>query len=425
MRHLYYKQKQKDLVLDWDNAGQENLINSDAKMTVVPAFTSNNNGYNRVLFLKIEGVVEEALFTMYKTEEDPEGFTGYIFIRKINRKFVCSLKIEKGMIVAIMRKKQLTTKSSKEDTCDCDCDDEIHDWGAGCDEEVVITATHRKNLNVRFIFPRVMDVREHSAPDEGGSSYNYGGGGGSPSDSAVSPLPKVDEVKKEPCNEWKEMVKETDKRQRARNAIKCLLGMKAYPYIQFDANGKLNVGKLEEAKGIIHTSDVNQTNQDLYDALLFMAKDASIVITNLKGKVNVIVNGVNQEVTLEKIESLYNRYKDPEDRIKLLGYSVMKNKEVYYTEERINYKGLPEVHQVTVSGSRVNKLHKQAIILGHELLGHMYMFLKGKHYKHPLGSGNMSKEEREFENYIKDIERQIRHNTREIKRAMKILPDCM
>lgn len=265
------------------------------------------------------------------------------------------------------------------------------------------------------------DGGDDSDPDDSNWNDwdNWGGGGYTP------PEPEVDEVKKEPCNEWKEMVKETDKRQRARNAIKCLLGMKAYPYIQFDANGKLNVSKLEEAKGIMHTSDVNQTNQDLYDALLFMAKDASTVITNLNGKVNVIVNGVNQEVTLEKIESLYNRYKDPEDRIKLLGYSVMKNREVYYTEERINYKGLPEVHQVTVSGSHVNKLHKQAIILGHELLGHMYMFLKGKHYKHPLGSGSMSKEEREFENYIKDIERQIRHNTREIKRAMKILPDCM
>ncbi len=251
----------------------------------------------------------------------------------------------------------------------------------------------------------------------GNGDYDNGSSGGGGGGSSVS---TTEDIRKEPCNEWKEMVKEKDQRQRARNAIKCLLGMKAYPYIQFDSNGVLDVGKLEQAQSIMHASDVNQTNQDLYDALLFVAKRPRVVVARVDGLLSLKVNGVKQNVSIKQIEKYYNN-NHPNNPMNYEGFT-MKQGEIY-TDERngITYEYLSTVYQCSASE---NRLQRQAVVLGHELLGHMYKYLSAQHYTHPKDKNNILQEEKLFERYIEKIERQIRYNSREIKKAMKILPDC-
>ncbi len=258
-----------EVVVDWEQAKYEELTNTEAKIMVAPARVPNNKGYSRLLVLKLKGKVKKVLFTMHETKKTPDGFTGYIFIRKIDRTFIKSFKVENGKIVAMLRKRKIQTKAGVQGADEDDDDDEIYDWGAGCDQEVVIIGHRSGEKNLKVAGPErggginmgIYNTKFAGAEEEDTPTWDYNtGSSGSPNPTDTtnpydddikdnsSPCKKASAVgkrieTKELLKDLKEKVKETEEHAyliRRPNGLDIkgthLIGKKGARQIDFDVN---------------------------------------------------------------------------------------------------------------------------------------------------------------------------------------------
>ncbi len=169
------------MTFDWKNLTQEDLSNSNAKMTTVPVSLPGDKGYTRALFITIQDSLHKILFTMYPTETTESGnFTGYIIERDFSRKLVKGFRIAEGNVVAILKKKQkIVCRSGKSEVSEDE--DAIYDWGAGLEESVVITHTIKEPQHqLKVVFGATTGGNNGIFGAVGGydlpATWNYGGG---------------------------------------------------------------------------------------------------------------------------------------------------------------------------------------------------------------------------------------------------------
>lgn len=160
-----------------DKISQEEIINSNELLTIIPA-TTFEGVYSRILLIKIDGEIKPVVFSMVKNEElDTPEFSGMIYIHTLEKEYINTLKAENGMLMSRF-KKPIENDSSKSHFAkgDEDC------WGIACGmhgEEVIINAKRDQRIEFAYVFRF-----GGGYSDDGGQSWNYGegqqgGGGGS------------------------------------------------------------------------------------------------------------------------------------------------------------------------------------------------------------------------------------------------------
>lgn len=152
-----------------DKISQEEIINSNELLTIIPA-TTFEGVYSRILLIKIDGEIKPVVFSMVKDEQsDTPEFSGMIYIHTLEKEYINTLKAENGVLVSRFKKpigkntsKNITAKG--EDDC----------FGIGCGmrgEEVVINAKKDQRIEFTYVFRF-----EGGDSDDGGQSWSYGEG---------------------------------------------------------------------------------------------------------------------------------------------------------------------------------------------------------------------------------------------------------
>ena len=89
-----------------NHLSQEEIINSDALLTVIPATTVYGAHYSRILLLKIDNEIRSLVFGMYASgEATHEYFTGEILITDLQGNFLNGYRVANGQFVSQFRKK--------------------------------------------------------------------------------------------------------------------------------------------------------------------------------------------------------------------------------------------------------------------------------------------------------------------------------
>ena len=89
---------------------QEDILNSDALVTVIPATTKYGNHYSRILLLKINNEIQSLVFSMYASDNiNSQYFTGEILITSLQGNFLNGYRVENGRFVSQFRKKDTNT----------------------------------------------------------------------------------------------------------------------------------------------------------------------------------------------------------------------------------------------------------------------------------------------------------------------------
>ena len=85
---------------------QEEIINSEALLTVIPATTQHGDHYSRILLLKINNEIQSLVFSMYASgNAAQEYFSGEILITNLQGGFLNGYRVENGHFVSQFRKK--------------------------------------------------------------------------------------------------------------------------------------------------------------------------------------------------------------------------------------------------------------------------------------------------------------------------------
>ena len=100
------KTDKKDYVtLDLSHISQEDIINSDALLTVIPVNTIYKNYYSRILLLKIDNEIQSLVFSMYASGTANPYFSGEILITDLQGRFLNGYRVENGKFISQFRKK--------------------------------------------------------------------------------------------------------------------------------------------------------------------------------------------------------------------------------------------------------------------------------------------------------------------------------
>ena len=89
---------------------QEEIINSDALLTVLPATTTYKGHYSRILLVKINNEIQSLVFSMHAA--DTPHFTGEILITNLQGGFLSGYRVENGQFVSQFRKKTGNTSEA-------------------------------------------------------------------------------------------------------------------------------------------------------------------------------------------------------------------------------------------------------------------------------------------------------------------------
>lgn len=167
---------------DLDKISQEEIINSNELLTIIPAFTFQGV-HSRVLLIKIDGEIKSVVFSMVKDESsNTEEFSGMIYIHTLQKEYVNTFKVENGIPVSRF-KKPIGTTSSKSSFAkggdDC--------VGIACGmqgEEVIIIAKKDTKFEFNWMFQD-----DGGGSGEGGQSWDYTGdsSGGDPAGGGQDP----------------------------------------------------------------------------------------------------------------------------------------------------------------------------------------------------------------------------------------------
>ncbi|XRE44002.1 hypothetical protein ACIVBQ_002206 [Tenacibaculum discolor] len=99
---------------------QEDIINSEERLTIIPVSTKDSGYYSRILLLKVNGNIQSVIFSMYpsSTKKETNGFTGEIIITDLEGNFLKGYRANSGNLITKFTKKVLSVnKSSKGGVC--------------------------------------------------------------------------------------------------------------------------------------------------------------------------------------------------------------------------------------------------------------------------------------------------------------------
>ena len=141
-----------------DEAQLEDIKNTSAKLTVIPAKTKNENLYSRVLFLKVNDTVKGVVFNMHSNIKNKKGrFSGEITVNSLDGDLLKAFRVHNGHLNSVYNnnpsKKSSTNKSAQlfnktedDDGAECRevCGHPADDENCLCNmqwlDEVVVTA---------------------------------------------------------------------------------------------------------------------------------------------------------------------------------------------------------------------------------------------------------------------------------------------
>lgn len=179
---LSSKSKNNPFVIPYlDAITQENIINSDELITIIPTQLKNKATYSRILLLKINDEIESVVFSLVGDEQNAEGhFYGRIYISDLEGNFINGFKVENNHLVSRLVKSRSSEKKSN-----------IYSKGDGCTEcpfrdctlcgslgEVVITANTKPKIIIKDIYYTSVVPEESEVEEEEWDPYDNGGGGG-------------------------------------------------------------------------------------------------------------------------------------------------------------------------------------------------------------------------------------------------------
>ncbi len=172
---------------------QEEIINRNELLTVIPATTKYENIYSRILLLKINQEIKSVVINMHSnTVSENSLFSGEITIVSLEGIMLSAFKIQDGIVIksylsksSNISNKNISNKSTTGDSeCRQWCGHEASDPTCICNiqilDEVEITASH--NTSISYL--RIADL--YDAGGGGTCEVNCDGwdfgGGGSPTD---------------------------------------------------------------------------------------------------------------------------------------------------------------------------------------------------------------------------------------------------
>jgi putative chitinase len=109
-------------IAETDSIYQESIIQSDKKLTIIPAKTIFKNHFSRILLLKIDGEIKSVIVSMQHEEQSlSDKFSGAIIITNLNGAYITGYKIDNGIVKYQIANKKISNKthSSKSDEGGC------------------------------------------------------------------------------------------------------------------------------------------------------------------------------------------------------------------------------------------------------------------------------------------------------------------
>ncbi|WP_425659329.1 hypothetical protein [Tenacibaculum ascidiaceicola] len=166
---------------------QEDIINSEERLTIIPVSTKDSGYYSRIVLLKVNGNIQSVIFSMYpsSTKKETNDFTGEIIITDLEGNFLKGYRANSGNLITKFTKKVLSVnKSSKGGVCpdhgECTANSLCVYCTQELDEVVVSGNTSGGSAPVDYI----LDF-SGTGPDDGSSGdpntsmgWDYGDGGG-------------------------------------------------------------------------------------------------------------------------------------------------------------------------------------------------------------------------------------------------------
>lgn len=164
----------------------EDIINSSAKMGVLPCKTSNTKEYSRILVLKIQDTIKAVVFNMYPSLQHANDsvFSGDITITNLQGKIQKGYKVEAGLITKLYtpRGSGFIRKTSNTDKEECRkiCRHDVDDPHCLCNQQFLDVAVVRASRPIAYI--SVVDLYgsgiDGSESDSGGWDSTSSTGGG-------------------------------------------------------------------------------------------------------------------------------------------------------------------------------------------------------------------------------------------------------
>ena len=178
-----------------EDISQEEITNTNALLTVIPATTMYGNHYSRILLLKINNEIQSLVFSMYASDGVSQAyFSGEIIITDLDGNFINGYRVANGLITSQLKKASTNAKAftaAKNNNVVCPDHGECTE-GSNCVlclqelEEVVVGAgSGNSGGQVQYV-----DLNDFPGIDEGGADgpdmgldWDYGPGeGASPDD---------------------------------------------------------------------------------------------------------------------------------------------------------------------------------------------------------------------------------------------------
>ena len=166
---------------------QEEIINSDVFLTVIPATTIYEEYYSRILLLKINDKIQSLVFGMYASGSDTPYFSGEILITDLQGNFLNGYRVENGRFVSQFRKKA-GSKSEAAKTGNVVCPEHGECNGeSGCIlclqelDEVEVVGESGGSGDTIEVYPGLNDFPDMEGGDGGpdmGMDWDYGPGEG-------------------------------------------------------------------------------------------------------------------------------------------------------------------------------------------------------------------------------------------------------
>lgn len=168
------------VTLDLENIYQEQLITSNALLTIIPARNKYEDVYSRIIFTKVNGTLKHLVFNMVKDKEsEATEFSGKIYLTTLEGDYVNAYKIVNGNAVIRYENPQTQSENVQARNGE-DC------WGIVCGmegDEVYLEGPGRGSN----WFEDEEQVDWFDGDGGGGADWDYGSGdtgGSSPGETA-------------------------------------------------------------------------------------------------------------------------------------------------------------------------------------------------------------------------------------------------
>ncbi|OCK42694.1 hypothetical protein BA195_13850 [Tenacibaculum soleae] len=171
------------------NLKQENITNTEAKLTLLPVKTKFDEFYSRIALLKIKDSIKSVVININPhLNLRTEHFSGQILISDLNGNFNKAFKIYNGSIIRAYNKSKYSNKSfrsSPDGDAECrkECGHDSEDKYCICNDqllnEIVVSSSNVNYLTIADLYDTGGGENSNSGCEVGCNSWSYGGGSSS------------------------------------------------------------------------------------------------------------------------------------------------------------------------------------------------------------------------------------------------------